>query len=206
MNARGWTIAILVVAVMAATGCGKGGASSDFQKQRERIVKQERKASPPRTAKAPAAATRPGAAGATQAGTGTAEGAAPGLAAQTTPAPVAVAAYRYDPLGKKDPFRSFVLDRLKEVDVTTKGPLEQFELQQLDVLGVVWETDNRRALVADPSGQAYIVSEGDAIGKNDGQILSIDDNLMLVRETYVDYVGDRTTKEIEMRVRQGQGG
>ena len=77
---------------------------------------------------------------------------------------------------------------------------------QLEILGVVWETSNRRALVADPSGQAYIVREGDGIGKNDGMILSIDDNLMLVKETYVDFVGDKTRKEIEMRVRQGQGG
>ena len=54
--------------------------------------------------------------------------------------------------------------------------------------------------------QPEALREGDGIGKNDGTILSIDDNLMLVKETYVDFVGDKTTKEIEMRVRQGQGG
>ncbi len=204
MNTRACRIAMLVAvaAAVAAMGCGgdSDASTSDFQKQREQIVAQQRNITPPKAE--PAAAGDP--AGAE---TATAPGAVPAGtdAALEIPEPQLIA-YRYDPLGKRDPFRSFVLDRLKEVDISTKGPLEQFELGQLEILGVVWETSNRRALVADPSGQAYIVREGDGIGKNDGMILSIDDNLMLVKETYVDFVGDKTTKEIEMRVRQGQGG
>jgi len=185
MNRRNWMIAVLVGGMVAATGCQKdsGAGVADFQKQRQNIVAEQRKA--PSPAAAP-------------------EGQAPGEVEPEGPAPVS--AYSYEPLGKRDPFRSYVLDRLKDVEVSSKGPLEQFELQQLSVLGVVWETNNRRALVSDPSGQAHIVSEGDLIGKNDGRVLDIEDNLVLVRETYVDYVGDKTTKEIEMRVRPGQGG
>ena len=114
--------------------------------------------------------------------------------------------YFYDPIGKRDPFRSFILDRIVERDPNSKGPLEQFELAQLDVTGVVWEGDGRRALVLDPSGQAYIVQEGDRIGKNDGRVLEIGDSRMLVKEAYVDFHGEKTTKEIEMRIRQSQGG
>jgi len=185
MNRRNWMIAVLAGGAVAATGCQKdsGAGAADFQKQRQNIVAEQRKTPPP--AAAP-------------------EGQVPGEAEPEAPAPVS--AYSYEPLGKRDPFRSYVLDRLKDVEVSSKGPLEQFELQQLAVLGVVWETNNRRALVSDPSGQAYIVSRGDAIGKNDGRVIDIEDNLVLVRETYVDYVGDKTTKEIEMRVRPGQGG
>ena len=114
--------------------------------------------------------------------------------------------YFYDPIGKRDPFRSFILDRIIERDPNSKGPLEQFELAQLDVTGVVWEGNGRRALVLDPSGQAYIVQEGDRIGKNDGRVLEIGDSRMLVKEAYVDFHGEKTTKEIEMRIRQSQGG
>ena len=32
------------------------------------------------------------------------------------------------------------------------------------------------------------------------------DDAVLVRETYVDYLGEQTNKEIQMRVRQTQGG
>jgi type IV pilus assembly protein PilP len=115
--------------------------------------------------------------------------------------------YVYDPTGKKDPFRSFVLDRLKEQDENSAAsPLAQFDLGQLSVTGMVWQSDRRRALVLDPSGQAYIVKVGDRIGKNEGEILEIGDASLVVRESYVDFHGDKTTKEIEMRIRQSTGG
>lgn len=99
-----------------------------------------------------------------------------------------------------------MLDRLNEESDEAKGPLEQFDLAQIELLGVVWETDRPRALVSDPSGQSYVVRAGDPIGKNEGEIVAIDDNSMRVVETYVDYVGSKTTKEIEVRVRQSEGG
>ena len=37
-------------------------------------------------------------------------------------------------------------------------------------------------------------------------VIAIDDNVVVVREAYVDFHGDKTTKEIEMHVRQSQGG
>ncbi len=115
-------------------------------------------------------------------------------------------AYVYDPIGKRDPFRSFVLDRIKEVDRAAKGPLEQFDLSQLSVSGVVWEGGTRRALVIDPSGRAYIVQEGDRVGKNEGLIITIGDSEMMVREKYEDFHGDQTEKEIVMRIRLSEGG
>jgi Tfp pilus assembly protein PilP len=71
---------------------------------------------------------------------------------------------------------------------------------------VVWKAKRQRALVADPSGQVYIVREGDPIGTNSGSVIRIDDNLMLVRETYIDHMGEPTTKEVEMHVRRNQEG
>ena len=77
----------------------------------------------------------------------------------------------------------------------------------LSLVAVVWGTARPRALVTDPSGRGYVVQEGTPIGKNDGQVIRIGDTTMLVRETYVDYLGAATTKEIEMRVRsKAQGG
>lgn len=117
------------------------------------------------------------------------------------------AGYSYDVTGKRDPFRSFVLEHLREMaEASQRGPLEQFELGQLSLVAVVWGTDRARALVQDPSGRAYAVEEGARIGKNDGKVVKIEDNLIAVRETYVDYLGEQTTKEIQLRIRQSQGG
>ena len=117
-----------------------------------------------------------------------------------------VAGYRYDGNGKRDPFRSFVMDRENSGEADAESPLQQFELGQLTVSGVVWQADRRRALVLDPAGQAYVVKSGDRIGKNDGVITEISDSSMLVLESYVDFHGDKTEKEIELRIRQSTGG
>ena len=177
-----------LVAAIGLGGCQKktaGPSVADYQKQREAAIARARASEG-----APAASGTAG---------------APGEAADASFSANEVA-FVYDPLGKRDPFRSFILDRVKERDEKTKSPLEQFDLSQLVVSGVVWETDQRRALILDPSGQNYIVQEGDPVGKNDGRIISIGDSEVVVREAYVDFHGEKTTKEIEMRVRQSQGG
>ena len=63
-----------------------------------------------------------------------------------------------------------------------------------------------RALVEDPGGQSYIIAKGTRIGKNDGTVTKIDDNLVVVNETYEDYLGNVTQKDIEMRIRRSEGG
>jgi Pilus assembly protein, PilP len=183
-------LAALAVGPVACKNEKTGVAAADYEKQRAEIIARRQAAK--------AAGPQGGAA-------------AQGLAQrESTPAgkglggPLGEAVYSAE--GKRDPFRSFVLDRLKELAGHTKGPLEQFDVGQLTLHGVVWKTNRPRALVADPSGQVYVVREGDAIGTNDGSVLRIDDNLMLVRETYVDALGEQTTKETEMRVRRNQEG
>ena len=186
-------VALLVLAAVAvgSVACKNektGVAAADYEKQRAEIIARRQ------AAKAAAA----GAAG-------RAVAAARGRAGRQGPRRAA-RRRGYSSEGKRDPFRSFVLDRLKELAGHTKGPLEQFDVGQLTLHGVVWNAKRPRALVADPSGQVYVVREGDAIGTNEGSVVRIDDNLMLVRETYVDAMGEQTTKETEMRVRRNQEG
>lgn len=115
--------------------------------------------------------------------------------------------YRYDSTGKRDPFRSFLWDRSEIIaEAPMEGPLEKFDIGQLSLLAVIWKTGDARALVQDPSGGNYIVSEGARMGKNSGRVTRIEDGLVVVRETYVDYLGQETRKDIEMRMRRNEGG
>lgn len=192
-------VAVLLVLAAVAVGTAacknekSGVAAADYEKQRAEIIARRQQA------KATA-----------QSGGGAATAAAGGETRVATPGGRGLGGPLGDALwsaeGKRDPFRSFVLDRLKELAGHTKGPLEQFDVGQLTLHGVVWKTNRPRALVADPSGQVYVVREGDPIGTNEGSVVHIDDNLMLVRETYVDAMGEQTTKETEMRVRRNQEG
>ncbi len=182
-----WLTTALLGAVLVAAGCSQqsvGPTTADFQKQRAQVVEKQKQM---------AALQLP-----TKKGKGV-EGAAGMMGGSGE-------GFVYDPTGRRDPFRSFVLDRLLEDDDATKGPLEEYDLAQLEVAGLVWKAEKRRALVIDPSGQGYVVEEGDKIGKNNGRVLEIGDSSMRVREEYVDFHGEATTKEIDMRIRQSQGG
>ena len=114
--------------------------------------------------------------------------------------------YFYDPRGKRDPFRSYLFVGGDSSPEKTFGPLGDFELGQLELSAVIWDATNPRALILDPGGRSYIVREGSQIGKNSGQVIHIGDNLVLVKETYENFAGERTTKDVELRIRLSQGG
>lgn len=187
-------LATLGAALLLVSGCEKGATNApsvqDYEQKRAALIKQKQSGAAPT-----AVAQRPAAQGAAE---GAGDGG--GLVAGGE-------AYSYDATNKRDPFRSYVLEQAMKKTAHERGPLEQFDLSQLTLVAVVWETDRRRALVTDPSGRGYVVQEGTPIGKNDGEVIRISDNTLLVKETYVDYLGAATTKEIEMRIRsKAQGG
>jgi Tfp pilus assembly protein PilP len=133
-------------------------------------------------------------------------GAAP--AATATAFPAESGDFTYDANGRRDPFRSYEWEYMKRelADASESGPLEQYDLSQLSVIGIVWNVGRARALVKDPSGMSYVVAQGARMGKNDGTVLKIDDNLMVVRERYVDLYGNQSTQDVEMRIRASDGG
>ncbi len=201
---RGVTaIAIALMALLAAAGChneAAGPSTSDYAAAKEKqIAKRAQEGVQPPAARPAAVPQAPAQAAAPQAP----------MAMPDGNVQLAASDYTYDPddENKRDPFRSFVLDQAREQAERDIGPLEQFDISQLTVVAVVWDTQIPRALVADPSGRPYIVAEGASVGKNEGRVIRIQDDLVLVKETYVDWLGERTTKDIEMRLhREGKGG
>lgn len=114
--------------------------------------------------------------------------------------------FNYDPTGKRDPFRDFKWERPDRLQLSAiTSPLEQYDVGQLTLVAVVWKTGNARALIQDPSGESYIIGEGARLGKNAGMVKLIRDGLVVVTETYVDYLGEETAKDVEMRMRRNEG-
>jgi type IV pilus assembly protein PilP len=116
--------------------------------------------------------------------------------AETVPA----AEYHYDPTDKVDPFRSYVRRQVTFNPEESSSPLERFDINQLSVMGIIWGVDEPRALVRDPTGKGYIVRAGTPIGKNKGRILRIEDNRVVVKETYLDHMDRATTKEVDIEL------
>jgi Tfp pilus assembly protein PilP len=136
------------------------------------------------------------------------QGAAAAAAGSGPAFPVESGDFHYDANGRRDPFRSYEWDFMKRelADSAEAGPLEQYDLSQLSVVGIVWNVGRARALVQDPTGMSYVVAQGARMGKNEGKVLKIDDNLMVVRERYVDLYGNESTQDVEMRIRASDGG
>ncbi len=59
--------------------------------------------------------------------------------------------YIYDPMGKPDPFKPFILEvkRSKEEADKALQPLQRYELSQLKLVAIIWNIANPRALVED---------------------------------------------------------
>lgn len=185
----------MVIVLLAVMGCkdeAKLEASKvEFDKERSELMARLKKKKVDKVAHVPKpAAASPAAAGVSDPSSGT----------------VVEAGFTYDPTGLRDPFRSFEWEREKLAETEVRGPLEEFDVSQLSVVGVVWNVGNARALIQDPSGQGFIVSEGARVGKNDGRIIKIDDSVVVVKETYVDLMGQEATKDIELRIRRSEGG
>ena len=181
-----WEFALLLVGTLSLVACRNetaGPKAADYDAAKPRILAAARARQNP-------APPPPAAPAAEESG------------AQAT----VTAGYMYNPTEKRDPFRSFILDQAKEAAEKEAGPLEQFDVSQLAVVGVVWDTGLPVALVADPSGRPYLVAEGAAVGKNDGRVIKIGDGMVLVKETYVDWLGEKTTRDIEMSLADGDKG
>ena len=186
------------IALLVLAGCDKEinqPTSEEFQQERAALNArvEARKAKKPARQAAPAA---PSQIAAVPAGTPVSES-----FASTGSGAV------YDKTDLRDPFRSFEWER-KELarEDLDGGPLEQFDVSQLSVIAVVWKTGSARALVEDPGGESYIIAKGTRIGKNDGTVTKIDDNLVVVNESYEDYLGNVTQKDVELRIRRSEGG
>src|SRR3990172_909684 len=182
----------VAIAMCALAGCEEerplGPTTQEFNQERQALVaklgNEKGKATPAaRKASAPAAA-------------GAADFAADG------------GDFSYDPNGRRDPFRSYECEHMKRelASAQQSGPLEHYDLSQLELVGGVWHVGRARALVQDPSGMSYVVAAGARMGKNEGLVTRIDDNLVVVRERYVDLYGNESTKDVEMRIRASDGG
>jgi Tfp pilus assembly protein PilP len=117
---------------------------------------------------------------------------------QTTPeAPAAASSLKKS---SRDPFRPATL-RTKVHTRTreTLSPLERFELGQLKVVGIVWDIGEPRAMVEDSAGFGYVVKVGTPIGTNEGKIMAIHRDQVVVEEFYEDAYGGRKKRAVSMK-------
>jgi type IV pilus assembly protein PilP len=99
--------------------------------------------------------------------------------------------YNYNPVGKRDPFRSPV-DDIKKTDSAAQGAqplvtcteaLCQWDLDQLKLVAVVTGDANPMAMVEDPMGRGHIVRRNTRVGRAGGKVTQILRDEVVVTET-----------------------
>ncbi len=110
----------------------------------------------------------------------------------------------YAPQDKRDPFFPFLmLQKIKivnEKEQEVLEPLQQFALNELKVIGIIWDVGKPKALVVDPKGKSHIISESAKLGKDFGYVAAIREGEVIIIEEQLDTNGKRTylTKILKM--------
>lgn len=112
--------------------------------------------------------------------------------------PIVKEEYVYDPTGRRDPFqvhksfqRKSIVSGIKKVDQANLGeildPLLKLDLDKLEVVGIIWEVANPRALVMDPGDpehRVHIITKRTKIGRNNGYVAAIREGEIVVIEAF----------------------
>jgi type IV pilus assembly protein PilP len=111
----------------------------------------------------------------------------------------------FDPTGRRDPFRP-----PRASAVTRSGepptPLQRYEIGQLKLVAIIYDTTEPRAVVEDDQGLGYIVRVGTAIGANGGRVRNIERGRVLIEEDSVDFYGENHLSNVVMELRTAEGG
>ena len=107
--------------------------------------------------------------------------------------------YVYNPIGKRDPFRSFLAAGERGVeDETPRTPLQRYEIDEYRLVGIIWGIDRPRALVEDPDSVGHVMEIGTYIGKNWGKVTQITSSEVVVTEEYQTIDGELVVNPIRM--------
>lgn len=110
----------------------------------------------------------------------------------------------YSAAGRRDPFRPPRAGSVRSGEPRT--PLQRYEIGQLRLVAVIYDTRDPRAVVEDDQGLGYIVKVGTPVGPNGGQVREIQRGRVLITEDSVDYYGEHRLNEVAMELRTAERG
>jgi Tfp pilus assembly protein PilP len=106
--------------------------------------------------------------------------------------------WKYDPTGKPDPFKPFILaaaatEETPAVVRRQLTPLQKMPLSEIQagLKAIIWGQLGNKALVEDATGKGYVVQEGTYVGQHDGIVKKIYQDRIIVEEYRRDPVKNR---------------
>jgi type IV pilus assembly protein PilP len=99
--------------------------------------------------------------------------------------------YSYNPIGKPDPFKAFIeiettekkkKEEKKALAATSIFPLQREETENYKVVGIAGDQEHRVAIVEDAAKKFYPLHKGTRIGLNNGKVIEILQDRVIVEE------------------------
>lgn len=124
------------------------------------------------------------------------------------------AALPYEPKSQLDPFMPLIQEKPAEPSEIRKSdkprrmltPLEKMSLSQIKLVAVVMGEDLKLAMVEEATGKGYEVRIGTYMGKNEGQVVDIQSDRIIVREIVTDFKGVVTERFQEIKLHKADSG
>jgi type IV pilus assembly protein PilP len=140
----------------------------------------------------------------------------PGMPVQAAaPGPVAASLENYVPKSRLDPFLALIQEK-KDTPVPERQrpekpqrmltPLEKMTLSEIKLVAVVMMGDRKIAMVEEATGKGYELGIGTYMGKDEGQVVDILLDKIVVKETITDYRGHLTERLQEIKLRKHDEG
>jgi Tfp pilus assembly protein PilP len=115
--------------------------------------------------------------------------------------------YTYNPAGKADPFRPFIqLTTVRGVSKVPLTPLQKYDTSSLKLVAIIAAPEGSVALVEDSAGKGYFLKKGTLVGKNDGKVMKILKDRVIIEETYQDIFGQTKTSEVSLILHRPEEG
>jgi len=109
----------------------------------------------------------------------------------------------FDPTGRRDPFHPPRWGFGARAGAAF-SPLQRYDIGQLRLVVIIYNTQDPRAVVEDDEGLGYIVKVGTHIGANGGQVESIQRGRLVVREDNVDFYGEHHPVDVPLELKTSE--
>jgi len=124
----------------------------------------------------------------------------------STPEGAAPAAptYVYNPIGKRDPFRSPEAEPAAQAALANTActePLCRFDIDQLTLVAVVSGDANPLAMVQDPQGRGYFVRRNTRVGRQGGKVTQIMSDAVVITEYFTTPDGKTTANPVTLAIK-----
>jgi type IV pilus assembly protein PilP len=93
--------------------------------------------------------------------------------------------YDYETRGRRDPFAQPIEDKPVEQGLVHGPllPLQKFDVNQLRLVGILWDVRQPKAMVKDPDGHMHVIGPNAKVGPHNGYVAVIREGEIVVVES-----------------------